>query len=84
MIGQKRLNSNRISSPIGVVSKNDAGDRKTPPKADLNRLRLATKHATLIAYTIVSTNLVNVSNNTNANAKLDKKEKIAEARPSAA
>lgn len=33
--------------PIGVVSKNDNGDRKTPPRAVVNRFKLAVKHANL-------------------------------------
>jgi hypothetical protein len=50
--------SSRVSIPIGVVSKNDAGDRKTPVKAALNRLKLATKLASLIIYIVVNRNLV--------------------------
>jgi hypothetical protein len=33
--------------PIGVVSKNNTGERKTPPNAALNIFRLATKLASL-------------------------------------
>jgi hypothetical protein len=42
---------------MGVVSKNDVGDRKTPLKAALNIPRLATKLASLITRTVVSRNL---------------------------
>jgi hypothetical protein len=50
----------RVNIPIGVVSKNDIGDRKTLAKAALNMLRLAAKVASLMAYVLVSRNMVDV------------------------
>ena len=50
----------RVNIPIGVVSKNDTGDRKTLAKAALNMLRLAAKVASLMAYVLVSRNMVDV------------------------
>ena len=43
---------------MGVVSKNDTGDRKTPIKAALNMLKPATKLASLMWYALVSRNMV--------------------------
>lgn len=71
----------RTGIPIGVVSKNDAGDRRTPVNAALNMLRLATKLASLALYTGVNGGGVGVWAHTYTNAKLSMNDKTAEAAP---
>ena len=47
MVIQRKLTREIEKLPIGVVSKNDVGDRKTALSAALKRFRLATKLAML-------------------------------------